>query len=198
MSTSGHSSNPGSEPGASPPGRPRPALAADAPIALVGMMGAGKTVVGGALSAILGRRFADTDLLIADLTGQTVSELFAKEGEAGFRARERALAADLGRYRGHVLALGGGMFVGEENVMNIRRVALTIWLRAEVATLSARLGREGMAARPLLAGEAPAARLADLLAVRSPWYAQAHLAFPTDGRTPGEVAQMIAAALACE
>src|SRR6188508_3699104 len=93
---------------------PNPMPAPEVPIALVGMMAAGKTVVGMELARLLGRRFADTDALIAAAAGAPVHTLFAREGEAGFRAREQALAAELGRYPGYVLALGGGMFVGEE------------------------------------------------------------------------------------
>jgi shikimate kinase len=196
MSAAGHSPNP--ERAGGPLRAAHPELAPDAPIALVGMMGAGKTAVGSRLAAGLGRRFADTDLILAELAGATVAELFEREGEDAFRARERALAADLARYRRHVLALGGGMFVGEENVTLIRRQALTIWLRAEPATLIARLDRSGIAARPLLAGDEPGRRLAELLAERAPSYARAHLAFATDGRSPGEVADAIRAALGCE
>jgi shikimate kinase len=161
------------------------------------MMAAGKTVVGGELAQLLGRRFADTDAIIAAAAGTSVHALFAQEGEAGFRARERALAADLGHYHGHVLALGGGMFVGEEMVGLIRRAARTIWLQASAETLGRRLDAAGTAARPMLAGEDPAARLRTLLAERSPWYAQADLAVPTDGLSPRAVARAIATAFGC-
>jgi shikimate kinase len=161
------------------------------------MMAAGKTVVGGELAKLLGRRFADTDSIIAAAAGTTVHALFALEGEAGFRARERALAAALGRYPGHVLALGGGMFVGEEMVGLIRAAARTIWLQATVETLGKRLDAAGTAARPMLEGVDPLARLRTLLAERSPWYAQADLAIATDGLSPRAVARAIATALGC-
>ena len=175
----------------------RPELAPEAPIALVGMMAAGKTVVGGELAQLLGRRFADTDSIIAAAAGAPVHTLFAMEGEAGFRARERALALDLGRYPGHVLALGGGMFVGEEMVGLIRAASRTIWLKATVETLGRRLDAAATAARPMLAGEDPRARLRSLLAERSPWYSQANLAVATDGLSPRAVARAIAIALGC-
>ena len=189
MSAEGHSPKAGNA--------ERPELPLEAPIALVGMMAAGKTAVGQELARLLGRQFADTDALIAAAAGASVHALFAQEGEAGFRARERALAAELGRFAGHVLALGGGMFVGQEMVGLIRQAARTVWLRADVETLVARLDRAGTAARPMLAGEEPATRLERLLAERSPWYAQADLAVETDDLSPRAVARAILTRLGC-
>lgn len=175
------------------------ALASGRPIALVGMMGAGKSAVGRLLAARLGRPFADSDLAIAAALGSTVRELFAREGEAGFRARERRFIAELPAYAGYVLALGGGMFAGADNVRAIQDAAWTAWLRARPETLLARLSAAERAERPLLAGdEAPAllaARLAALLAERDPWYARAHITIDTDGLAPAAVAARIAAAL---
>lgn len=188
MSAGGHSPKAGA---------PRPELPPAAPVALVGMMAAGKTAVGQELAELLGRRFADTDALIAAAAGVPIHALFAQEGEAGFRARERALAGELGRYAGHVLALGGGMFVGEEMVGMIRARARTVWLQARVETLASRLDQAGTAARPMLQGEEPVARLRRLLTERAPWYAQADLAVETDSLTPRAVAHAIANALAC-
>jgi shikimate kinase len=156
------------------------------------MMGAGKTTVGKLLAARLGRPFADTDAIIEAQAGMTVAELFKSEGEIAFRERERVLIAELERYRGYVLALGGGMFFGEANVEAIRRAALTILLRATPETLAARLTPEAIASRPVLAGEGDVEdRIAALLAARTPWYARAHLAFDTDRRDPGPITDEI-------
>jgi shikimate kinase len=161
------------------------------------MMGAGKTTVGKLLAARLGRRFADTDSLIEAEARAAIAEIFAREGEAAFRTRESALIDDLAHYRGHVLALGGGMFLGDANVEAIRRAALTIWLRASPETLAARLTPEAIASRPVLAGEADVEdRIAVLLAGRTTWYARAHLAFDTDRRDPASIADEIVNALA--
>lgn len=166
------------------------------PIALVGMMGAGKSAVGRALAARLGRTFADTDALIEVEAGRTVAEIFAREGEAAFRGYERRLIERLTSFRRHVLALGGGMFVGEENVARIGAAAATIWLRARVDTLVARLGPRAGEDRPLLRPGDPAERLAALLAERAPWYGRAQLALDTDGLEVEEVAAAITRALA--
>ena len=175
-------------------------LAAGRPLALVGMMGAGKSEVGRLLAARLRRPFVDSDDAIATAASATsVRELFAREGEAGFRARERRFIANLASCSGHVLALGGGMFVGAENVRAIREAAWTVWLRACPETLLARLSAGERAARPLLgAGEDPAClgeRLATLLAARAPWYARAHTTIDTDGLAPDAVASLVLAAL---
>lgn len=186
---------PGALPGALPS-----VLEAGRPLALVGMMGAGKTAVGRLLAARLGRPFVDSDDAIAAAARvASVRELFAREGEAGFRVRERRFIAELSSRSGHVLALGGGMFVGPENVRAIREAARTVWLRARPETLLARLSAAERAARPLLAGAEAGAdaegQLAALLAARVPWYAQAHLTIDTDGLAPAAVAALVLAAL---
>jgi len=184
------------------------ALASGRPLALVGMMGAGKSEVGRLLAARLGRPFVDSDdAIAAAASAASVRELFAREGEAAFRARERRFIAELPSHAGHVLALGGGMFVGAENVRAIHEASWTAWLRARPETLLARLSAADRAARPLLSGveagpdaapdaeSAALARLAGLLAERAPWYAQAHTTIDTDGLAPPAVAALVLAAL---
>lgn len=161
---------------------------------LVGLPGAGKSSTGRRLAKILAVAFADSDELVEAAAGRTVAELFAAEGEAAFRAAERAAVLDaLAGFDG-VLALGGGA-VGTPEL----RTALlssgvpVVVLTASLAALGARVG--DAATRPLLAGD-PGARLAALAAEREPLYAAvATLAVDTDGRTPGQVAATIAARL---
>jgi shikimate kinase len=163
------------------------------------MMSAGKTTVGKLLASRLGRPFADTDAILEARAGMTITGIFAREGEVGFRERERALIGELADYRGYVLALGGRMFFGEANVEAIQRAALTIWLRVSPEALAARLTPEAIASRPVLSGEADVEdRIAALLAERTPWYARAHLAFDTDRRDPASIADEIVSALAVQ
>lgn len=175
-------------------GRERPADR-DRAIALVGLMGAGKSAVGRILAARLGRPFADTDALIEAEAGATIAELWAAEGEEAFRARERRWIEDIPKLlSGHVIALGGGMFVGEENVARLRASTWSVWLRARLATLLARLAGDSTG-RPLLTGPDPAARLAELEAARAPWYERAHVVLDTDDGEPAEVAAAVERAL---
>ena len=165
-------------------------------VLLAGMMGAGKSSAGAALAERLALPFVDLDLAIEAAAGRSVAELFAAEGEEGFRARERAalrLAASAPR---SVIALGGGSL--ERNADLARVAGDVVWLDAKPETLAARLaGSE--ATRPLLAGLTPEAvvvRLTELAAKRASTYRLAADArVTTDGRTALEVAAACAQAL---
>jgi shikimate kinase len=163
---------------------------------LVGMMGAGKSTVGPALARRLARPFVDTDVEIEREQGCSVAEIFAREGEAAFRALERAAVTRwLGRPA--VVALGGGAIARPELRAAVERAGTLVWLRARPETLLARLGEAG--SRPLLAGLSAAARLArlrELLAAREPAYASAGLVVDTDDVEVDEVVERIARALA--
>ncbi len=148
---------------------------------LVGMMGAGKSSVGAGLARRLGRRFVDADAEIEAAAGLRIAEIFAREGEAGFRAREReAILGLLGAEA--VVALGGGAFAQPGLAERLLAEGPVVYLRARPETLLERLGEA--ADRPLLAGlggEERRARLTALLAERAPAYARASLAIDTDG-----------------
>jgi shikimate kinase len=163
---------------------------------LVGMMGAGKSAVGPALARRLARRFVDTDAEIEREQGRTVAEIFAREGEAAFRALERAVVT---RWLGEpaVVALGGGAIARDDVRAAVERAGTVVWLRARPETLLARLGEA--AARPLLAGLPAAGRLArlrELLAAREAAYARAALVVDTDDASVDEVVERIARGLA--
>jgi shikimate kinase len=143
-------------------------------------MGAGKSRVGRALASRLGAEFLDTDLLVERADSRKVAEIFAREGEAGFRERERDVLRALPAAR-CVIALGGGAIVPEENRAILRGKGTLVWLDARPETLAARIG-EG-ADRPLLAGLDRAARIKKLGALREarePAYASATLRIDTD------------------
>lgn len=138
-------------------------------LVLVGMMGAGKTTVGRAVADRLGWAFVDTDAEVEAAAGSSVAELFAGAGEPAFReAERRALATALSDGGPVVVSAGGGAVVDEGNRHLLSRSATVVWLRADPATLAARVG-DG-AGRPLLAGDAAGA-LAALDAGRRPLYA---------------------------
>lgn len=163
---------------------------------LVGPMGSGKTAVGRALAKLLHYEFVDSDAVIEQRTGVDIAFIFEKEGEAGFRARERDVIEDLTRLRGRVLATGGGAILLPENRICLASRGRVVYLQASIdqQVERTRHGRH----RPLLtATDDPRQRLTELMAVREPLYVGvAHLTVATDGRRVGAVADEIAAGLA--
>ena len=100
-------------------------------LVLIGMMGCGKTTVGGLLARRLDRELVDTDAYIETQAGRSIPELFAAEGEAGFRARERSAAEELSRRRGLVIACGGGLPTQPEAMAPLKETGLVFWLRRD-------------------------------------------------------------------
>jgi len=155
---------------------------------LVGMMGAGKTSVGPLVAARLGMAFVDLDEVVAAAAGRSVAEIFAVEGETGFRRREAAALVETAGSAA-VVACGGGVVLAPENVALLRRTGLVVWLEASAEALEERVGHgEG---RPLLAGEGRPS-LRTLLAAREAAYrGAAHRQVATGGRRPEEVAEEV-------
>src|SRR3954465_2760096 len=108
-------------------------------VALVGMMGAGKTSIGKRLAARREVPFADADHEIEAAAGMSVAEIFAKYGEPEFRRLERSVIARLLPNRPHVLATGGGAYMDEGTRAAMREQAFTIWLKAPVDILLGRV-----------------------------------------------------------
>lgn len=141
------------------------------PIVLVGMMGVGKSTVGRRLAARLGLLFVDADEEIERAAGMTISEMFARYGEAHFRDGERRVIARLMDGVPKVIATGGGAFMQQDTRALILDHATAIWLDADIDILVDRVSRrEG---RPLLKDRDPKAVLTELAAIRNPVYALA-------------------------
>ena len=160
---------------------------------LVGMMGAGKSAIGRPLADALGYRFVDADSAIEQVAGKGIPEIFASEGETGFRALETAVLGQIAGWHSLVVATGGGVVTRPENWGQLHQ-GVVIWLDAPDALLLERLSSDPTP-RPLLQTDDPAARLAALLAERKPLYAQADLHIVQDGRTADQVAVQILEAL---
>ena len=140
-------------------------------VVLIGLMGAGKSTVGSAVARKLGWQFADTDHVVASISGKTVAEMFDQDGEASFRLAElAALDALLDDTTPRVIATGGGVVSTEEarqRLIDSDDSVLTIWLDVKPATAVARISDPST--RPLLVGN-PVARLQAIASERQQWY----------------------------
>lgn len=139
---------------------------------LIGMMGSGKSTVGQLLAAQLGYQFLDTDSLIEQAVGQSVSEIFAESGEAVFRELETRTLAELTAYGRKLIATGGGIVLKPENWGYLRN-GVIVWLDVPVEVLLARLQAD--TTRPLLQQGDLEDRLRSISSQRRDLYAQADL-----------------------
>jgi shikimate kinase / 3-dehydroquinate synthase len=157
-------------------------------IVLVGFMGSGKTTVGERLAERMGRRFIDLDQEIARDAGRSIAEIFAQEGETGFRERETRGLEQVLKEDGAVIAAGGGAPLRDSNWRDIRERGCVVALTAEPAELARRLN--GSHGRPLLRPD-PRSAIGSLLPSRMSRYLEADLVVPTDGKAPAQVAAEI-------
>jgi shikimate kinase len=160
-------------------------------IALVGLMGVGKTSVGKRLARALELPFYDADEEIERAARRSVSEIFADLGEAEFREGERRVIARLLSGPAHVLATGGGAFVNAETRALLKEKAFVVWLKADLDVLARRVARRDT--RPLLRGRDPAEVLKAQAEARYPVYAEAHVVVETgEGSHQAAVEQVLA------
>lgn len=147
-------------------------------VALVGLMGAGKTTVGRRLARALRMPFKDADAEIELAAGRSVTDIFAERGEAEFRSGERRVIRRLLDGPPLVLATGGGAFMNPDTRRMIRGRAISIWLRADLEVLVRRTSRRDT--RPLLREGDPRETLERLARERYPVYAEADLVVNTN------------------
>ncbi|HZS82563.1 MAG TPA: shikimate kinase [Stellaceae bacterium] len=152
---------------------PAPVLTPPRSIVLVGLMGAGKSNIGRRLAARLDLPFIDADAEIEAAAGETIEEIFRNRGEAAFREGERRVIARLLEGPVHVLATGGGAFMDTQTRARIAARGISIWLRADIEVLLARVARRDN--RPLLKAGDPRAILTALMEKRHPVYAEADI-----------------------
>jgi shikimate kinase len=165
-------------------------------LVLVGLMGVGKTTVGRLCATRLGRAFVDTDGLVVAAAGIPFADLWADEGESGFRARERTAVRDAAASPDAlVIACGGGAVLDADNRTALRETGFVVWLDAPAEALAARLGPDD--SRPLLAGGDRTATLTRLADVRAAAYdAAADVRIETQGRAAADVADAVLEAYA--
>lgn len=162
-------------------------------LVLVGAPGAGKTTVGGRVAVRSGVPFRDTDHLIEERAGKSVSDIFIEDGEPAFRELERQTVAEALRSFPGVLALGGGAII-DEGTQDLLRDRTVGWLRVGINDASRRVGLN--VSRPLLVGNVRG-RLSALLDERTPLYEKAAtFVVDTDGRSIDQVVTDVLAGLA--
>ena len=130
-------------------------------IFLVGFMGAGKTTVGRLLAHAMDLRFVDLDERIETDAGMTVPGIFEREGEAGFRERERRALREVAVEEGVVVATGGGAMVAAANRELMAAGGTTVWLNPRFETLARRIAGQPETGRPLFADPESARGLFD-------------------------------------
>ena len=137
---------------------------------MVGMMGAGKTAIGAALARRLNVAFLDSDAEIETAANMSIAEIFARDGEAFFRAKEAQVISRLLDGEPSVLSTGGGAFLQAGNREAISAAGVSVWLRADIGLLWNRVKHK--TTRPLLRTPNPRETLEELCRVRNPEYAK--------------------------
>lgn len=162
---------------------------------LIGFRGSGKSSVGRVLATSIGRPFVDTDIRIADQTGNSISEIFARDGERAFRDLESNAIEDLSQVPASVVSLGGGAILRQANRNRLRELGRSVWLKASAEVLAKRIAvdEERGLRRPSLTGAGVIEEIQSLLTEREPIYRDASdWGLETDGRTVDELARLIA------
>ncbi len=158
---------------------------------LIGFMGAGKTSVGQAIAEKLGWPLLDTDQMIEEAAGMTITRIFAEQGETAFRETETAVLKQLLQEASEaVVSVGGGLPLREENRRLLGMMGQVVFLQVKPETVLDRL--KGNTTRPLLSGDHVEERVQELLAYRNPIYREAaHLAVDVDGKEVSRIAEEI-------
>ncbi|MEC9066294.1 shikimate kinase [Pelagerythrobacter marinus] len=165
----------------------------DRPVALVGLMGVGKSTVGRKLAALLGKDFVDADEEIEAAAQMSVSDIFDRFGEPYFRDGERRVIARLIEDRRGVIATGGGAFVNGETRALLLDQAAVVWIDCDIDTLVERTTRRDV--RPLLREGDPHEILSRLHREREPFYSQAHIRITGENGPHVDTAMAIIGAL---
>ena len=158
-------------------------------VALVGLMGAGKTSIGKRLAQELHLPFVDADSEIEQAAGQSIEDIFERHGEAFFRDGERRVIARLLDGPPHVLATGGGAFMDASTRALLKERAITIWIKADIEILLSRVARRNH--RPLLKHGDKRAILERLMSERHPIYAEATFTIDSSDGPPEETVASI-------
>lgn len=172
---------------------PVPALRLKKPLALVGLMGVGKTTVGKRLADVLHLPFVDADEEIEKSAGMPITEIFARFGEPGFRDGEQKVISRLIQGPPCILATGGGAMTNAITRENLKAHATTLWLKTDLRVLARRVAGKGH--RPLLKDRDPLEVLKEQARLRYPFYEQADIVVDTGDQTHAKSIEAVMSAL---
>jgi shikimate kinase len=159
-------------------------------IALIGMMGMGKSVVGKALEQRTGLPRFDTDEIISSKLKTPIKEIFSIHGEERFRNLETETLRSIPLEEPAIIVTGGGIVLRAENIDLLRQLGTVVWLDADETTLRTRIHL--LRDRPLLQTANPGATVSELLAAREPLYRRAaDLRVDISQKNPEEIAKLI-------
>jgi shikimate kinase len=164
-------------------------------VVLTGFMGTGKTAVGRELSKMLGMDIVDIDEEIERSRKMTINDIFGNFGEARFRDIETEMIRKFSGKDNLIISTGGGAVLRKENMDALRANGKVFCLKASPRTILDRTSKNDD--RPLLRGDDPMAKIAELLSARRPFYEKAGTVIETEGKTPLQVAAEIVGILKC-
>ena len=155
-------------------------------IILVGFMGSGKSLTSNKLAGVLNRKVISTDKLIEEREGCTITEIFRNSGETYFRKVEKKIVQEVSGQNGIIVDCGGGVVLDQENMANLKKSGVVFYLSAPPERIYANI--KDQKHRPLLEGDDPKAKIAELLNMRKPYYEQANVVIDAD-KPIDEIAQ---------
>ena len=156
-------------------------------------MGTGKTTVGQLLSSQLRREFVETDDLIEEKEGISISDIFSKKGEAHFRKVEKEVLKEVAQLDNLIVSCGGGIVIDSENLSILKETGIIVCLEANPSTIYERTKK--YTHRPLLSVSNPIKKIKELIKMRECYYRKAHFFVDTSRLTPKEVTDKIVAIL---
>ena len=181
------------EPASAPEPPARPGFTLPRTVALVGLMGAGKTTVGRRLAEAFALPFTDADEEIEKAAGQSIADIFANYGEKGFRDGEQRVIARLLDSPVQILATGGGALTSVLTRANLKAKAITVWLKTDLNVLARRVANKPH--RPLLKDRDPMEVLREHVKTRYPLYEIADIVIDTGDQPHGKAVDMVIEAL---
>lgn len=181
------------DPARAPAPAPRPQFVLPRTVALVGLMGVGKTTIGKRLAEHFGLPFTDADEEIEKAAGRSIADIFAQYGEQGFRDGEQRVISRLLDAPVHILATGGGALTQPLTRERLKAKAITVWLKTDLKVLARRVANRPH--RPLLKDRNPMDVLKDHARTRYPLYEIADLVVDTGDHPHGRAVDMVLAAL---